>query len=132
MICLYCWFISDDDVIVHAVWDLINVKLEFIPLGDTLFTALRQCWMVPRCQTTSNYMAAFIISTGLMPFWNHLLIILIHKVPHPLYRTKAVLDGSKYLTFFSWLITLVFTLMIAPGYYLHYVLACRGGGWRPS
>jgi len=54
----------------------------------------------------------------------------ICKGPHPLYSTKAVLDGSHLFIFIDRMPFLVsthdnadplFTLVITPGFYLHHV-----------
>jgi len=61
---------------------------------QTLFNAIRQCWAVPRYQTTPGYMTALFNFSGRMPF----LAPTLHKAD-PLF----------------------FDLVIAPGFYLHHI-----------
>jgi len=61
--------------------------------GYTLFTALRQCWTVPRCQTTSGYMTVLFTSIGRTGF------------------EAPTLDN----------VDLLFALVITSGFYLHHV-----------
>jgi len=57
------------------------------------FTALRQYWLVPRCQSTPGCMAALFISIGRMPF------------------LAPTLDNANPLV----------SVVITPGFYLHHV-----------
>jgi len=70
-----------------------NVMRTQSPTDHTLFTALRQCWTVPRCQTTSGYTVVLFTSIGQMPL----------LVP--------TLDNIDSLS----------ALLIVPGFYLHHL-----------